>query len=612
MHKLKTRRPIRRKNNDDDDDKSDTRPSAGEQEETSPRMAQRSPPSKTREALRAKLAARNASPEELEAMKQEKSKKTKKSSAKKEGGYDFDSLKRDAMDFFDTTVETFSSWPIIIALLVLVVVVLPLYYLDTGLIVANTANVFRPEKFHSGITKGPYFEGWYFKFVDPETKDVLAVIPGIYNPRNTENQTALVYTRAAKLKASSKSKFDSKDWNNPSEWPADLQAELAEARLADQPTGKEHAFVMVFRSNPPTPEEGVLYFQYDRDQFEALPDTKEDAAGKFGFRARIGKSVFSHEGIFLDLNAKNLVYTDPKDFDEFYAKSLTERTERLGKDILLNGDGRFLSVNKKPKSLSVSGEIAFENMVPFPRSWSAPGVMGWFSYFPFLECYHGLVSQHHSADGKIVFMDGSKVAGHFDARDADGYIEKDWGNNFPLSWVWIASNTFSQNKKSSLMVSMGDVPLLAPSNSLYPVVTSLPVVGPWLKRNLRFIGFLITVYDGKTTHLLGYPQGCKLTELTTRLDESIETARETVILEIVCSAQSKKLSVMAERVVGSGIPLLGPRADRNRMFPIIEESLNAVVTVKLEDTKSGSILFSDKSFGGGLETGGNLFKKFAA
>lgn len=40
--------------------------------------------------------------------------------------------------------------------------------------------ILNPDLYHGNNKKGPYFEGWYFKFSDKEYKNVFAIIPGIF------------------------------------------------------------------------------------------------------------------------------------------------------------------------------------------------------------------------------------------------------------------------------------------------------------------------------------------------------------------------------------------------------------------------------------------------
>jgi hypothetical protein len=53
-------------------------------------------------------------------------------------------------------------------------------------------NVFRPERYHGHRRRPPFFEGWYFKLVDPTGHHRLAVIPGIYLSHDPEHHHAFV------------------------------------------------------------------------------------------------------------------------------------------------------------------------------------------------------------------------------------------------------------------------------------------------------------------------------------------------------------------------------------------------------------------------------------
>lgn len=53
--------------------------------------------------------------------------------------------------------------------------------------------VFRPERFHGhGRTRRPFFEGWYFKFVDAREERSVAVIPGLFLGTAPERDQAFV------------------------------------------------------------------------------------------------------------------------------------------------------------------------------------------------------------------------------------------------------------------------------------------------------------------------------------------------------------------------------------------------------------------------------------
>lgn len=88
----------------------------------------------------------------------------------------------------------------------------------------------------------------------------------------------------------------------------------------------------------------------------------------------------------------------------------------------------------------VRGHVGFGPWQPWPVTWRAPGIMGWYRYVPRMECYHAVVSMDHSVDGSLS-IDGELV----DLSGGRGYIEKDWGRSFPSAWVWAQSNHFARS-----------------------------------------------------------------------------------------------------------------------------------------------------------------------
>jgi len=61
--------------------------------------------------------------------------------------------------------------------------------------------------------------------------------------------------------------------------------------------------------------------------------------------------------------------------------------------------------------------------------------MGWYTWVPRMDCYHGLFSFSDSLQGTLTLK--GKVMDFFGGR---GYIEKDWGQSFPAAWVWLQNN----------------------------------------------------------------------------------------------------------------------------------------------------------------------------
>jgi tocopherol cyclase len=104
--------------------------------------------------------------------------------------------------------------------------------------------------------------------------------------------------------------------------------------------------------------------------------------------------------------------------------------------------------------LRMCGELSFDGLTPWPVTLVAPGIMGWYAYVPFMECYHGVVSLDHRISGRLS-VDGVEL----DFTGGRGYIEKDWGQAFPKAWVWMQSNHFGQ-PGTSLTASLAIIPWL--------------------------------------------------------------------------------------------------------------------------------------------------------
>jgi hypothetical protein len=82
--------------------------------------------------------------------------------------------------------------------------------------------------------------------------------------------------------------------------------------------------------------------------------------------------------------------------------------------------------------------------------------MGFTAYLPFLECNHGVASLHHTiSKGRLVAVrENNQVIGEVKFDGGVGYTEKDWGVNFPSTWVWAHANLFDSTPGSSLLASI--------------------------------------------------------------------------------------------------------------------------------------------------------------
>lgn len=115
---------------------------------------------------------------------------------------------------------------------------------------------------------------------------------------------------------------------------------------------------------------------------------------------------------------------------------------------------RFIDLDIDADEIKLKGRLNYGSLVRFPKTLLSPGIMGWYSYVPFMECNHGIVSANHLITG-ILDYNGHEVS--FDG--GKGYIEKDWGTSFPEAWIWVHCNNFTTDD-ASLFISIAKIPWL--------------------------------------------------------------------------------------------------------------------------------------------------------
>ncbi len=201
--------------------------------------------------------------------------------------------------------------------------------------------LWNPDMYHGWGASRRYFEGWYFKMVDPSEQYAFAVIPGISYG------------------------FD----------------------------GKQHAFIQVLDGKRCT----ASYHEFHTDDFRP---------SDHHFELHLGPNYFSNHRIQLQLP-------------------------------------------------ELRGELHFQQPYPWPKTLGAPGIMGWYAFMPFMECYHGVLSMHHHLEGTLEVY-GQPT--NFSA--GKGYMEKDWGRSFPGAWIWTQTNHFGTDERVSVMASVADIPWL--------------------------------------------------------------------------------------------------------------------------------------------------------
>lgn len=210
----------------------------------------------------------------------------------------------------------------------------------------------------------------------------------------------------------------------------------------------------------------------------------------------------------------------------------------------------------------IAGNIRILEPYLWPRKFYSPGIMGPFSFVPFMECYHGVVSMDHKLEGEVRIDDEL-----IDLSGGRGYIEKDWGRSFPKAWVWMQSNSFDL-ERTSFMLSIATI--------------------PWLGRS--FTGCLCAFLFKEKLYKFTTYRGAKI--------DRVEVLDNEVFLQLRQAGFS--LNVSAKKT--SGARLISPV--EGSMSGKIDESLTSEITVRL--LRNDAVLFEGTGTNSGLEVVGEL------
>ena len=273
-------------------------------------------------------------------------------------------------------------------------------------------------------------------------------------------------------------------------------------------------------------------------------------------------------GIAMDENGKKQAFIqvlDGKNLKADYVKFLSS-SFKVGKgEFQLNMEGNHFSSSKLRLDIpGFKGEIEFENQVQWRKKLYSPGIMGPFSFMPFMECYHGILSMDHTVKGSLT-IDGKEI----DFNNGRGYMEKDWGRSFPIAYFWMQSNHFSK-EGVSLKASIAKI--------------------PFAKR--KFVGFIAGLWlDGKLIRFTTYNASKLIRSFADENTVEIKMKNPKYILHI--NATRGETTELAS-------PILGFMDGR------VEESMTAVLEVKLIEKKTGRVIFEDKGRNAGLEVAGKI------
>lgn len=221
-----------------------------------------------------------------------------------------------------------------------------------------------------------------------------------------------------------------------------------------------------------------------------------------------------------------------------------------GKFELAIGLNRFSATALTLDLPEIKGTLSFSDIVPWPDKWYSPGIMGPYTFAPFMECNHGIVSMDHAVDGSLE-VNGETA----DFSGGRGYIEKDWGHSFPSAYIWIQSNHF-ETAKTSFKASVARIPWLTGSFTGF-------ITGFWFDNRL----YSFTTYNRSVLKRL------IVNEYYTEIEFINPLCR------LVIKARSDTTTPLASPVTG----LMGGR---------IEESMTSEINLLLTDRKNETTLFS--------------------
>ncbi len=270
--------------------------------------------------------------------------------------------------------------------------------------------------------------------------------------------------------------------------------------IAIDKQGNGHAFIQILDGKARV----AFYHKFDLNQFSASKDR---------FAIQIGNNFFSEDSMILD-------------------------------------------------GLELSGELQFTNKVKWPSHWYSPGIMGPFSFVPFMECYHGIVSMGHILQGSLKYN-----GVHIDFDKGKGYTEKDWGRSFPSAYVWMQSNHFENQEGMRFKLSVARI--------------------PWVTG--EFTGFIAGLYDGQKLIRFTTYNRCSLRYLSFKDKE----------VWVGIDHPSYLLRVRAMKDSGTLLasPIHGFMSGR------IEESMTSSITVELYN-RSNQLLLQTTGIHAGLEIAG--------
>lgn len=216
-----------------------------------------------------------------------------------------------------------------------------------------------------------------------------------------------------------------------------------------------------------------------------------------------------------------------------------------------------VDIKDDKQKLNIYGELKYFNKQNIEKNILSPNIMGPFSYIPFMECNHAILSMKSDIFGFIKIND-QKL--EFD-KDF-GYIEKDWGTSFPKSYIWCQGNNFNKSN-SSFMLSIAEVPF----------------------KIFKFKGIICDLIIDDSEYKFTTYNNTKL----------IKYVVDNNNFDILLNKDNYYLKIKAK--YNNGAKLYAPT--KGKMNKNIVESVSSIISVTLKEDEK--IIFSDTSKNCGIE-----------
>ena len=248
-----------------------------------------------------------------------------------------------------------------------------------------------------------------------------------------------------------------------------------------------------------------------------------------------------------DYKTAFLMVFDGSNGNVYFKKYQTTEFDCSKSEYKLHLGPNYFSLNEIRLDISdgdfeLTGQVFANNIKPWPVTLLEPGCMGWYAYIPTMECFHGILSMDHTLNGELNLNNSL-----YNFSKGRGYIEKDWGKNFPENWIWAQANHF-ENNHASISASLATI--------------------PWKK--MKFAGFIVGLYCNDKFY-------------------RFTTYRNTVINKIYFDSEKLHWQLQRNKLVLDLTIEKGTKAgilyapDKNDMIPKVTEFLDGKIHCQLYD-----------------------------